>query len=189
LTPAIYDLAQALSDDSSLIPTWRNITDLGIKMADIQTVSVVIASASVVIAAVYYILQIRHQAKTRAIDLAIRMDSIFESREFLESWVIVRERKKEEYESVRSVDLRKWIPEMHIAGFFGALGVLVRKKLVDLDLACNLFPIVFAWENLKFYIEKVRTEYNTTAPYEEFEYLYDEAKRRQKKLHKQGVTK
>jgi len=153
----------------------------------LQTISIVIASAGVFIAAVYYILQIRHQAKTRSIDLAIRMDSIFESKEFLESWVTVREREKEEYDSLRVDNPRKWIPEMHIAGFFVALGVLVQKKLVDLDLACSLFPIITAWDKLGFYVEKVRTESGSTVHYEEFEYLYNEAKKRRQKLHKKGA--
>jgi len=159
-----------------------------VDMLSLQTISIVIASAGVFIAAVYYILQIRHQAKTRSIDLAIRMDSIFESREFLESWVTVREREKEEYDSLRTDNQRKWIPEMHIAGFFEALGVLVQKKLVDLDLVCNLFPIIGAWEKLRFYVEKVRMEYGSTEAYEVFEYLCNEAKKkRQQKLQKKGV--
>jgi len=48
----------------------------------LQTVSIVIASASVVIAAIYYVLQIRHQtkarqdtAKTRQADLLMRLYS------------------------------------------------------------------------------------------------------------------
>ena len=151
-------------------------------MVDLQTVSVTIASFSVVIAAVYYIIQIRHQAKTRSVDLTIRMEAIFESRDFLESWVTVRERKKEEYDSVGPDNVRKWMPEMHIAGFYSGLGILVRKKLVDLDLVCNLFPIIFSWEILRFYIESVRKKYNSTQLYEEFEYLYNEANKRAQKL-------
>ena len=43
-------------------------------MVDIQTVSIAIASAGVSAAAIYYILQLRHQTKIRQTDLAIRMN-------------------------------------------------------------------------------------------------------------------
>jgi hypothetical protein len=40
-------------------------------VVDIQTVSIAIASASIVVAVVYYILQIQHQKKVRQTDLII----------------------------------------------------------------------------------------------------------------------
>ena len=40
---------------------------------DIQTVSIAIASASVTLAAFYYIWQIRHQSKIRQTDLVIKI--------------------------------------------------------------------------------------------------------------------
>lgn len=154
------------------------------RMVDIQTVSVVIASAGVFAAAIYYILQIRHQAKTRAIDLAIRLDAIWESKDFLESWVTFRERETKEYDTVRLDNPRKWMAEMHIAGFFETLGFLVRKKLVNLELASDLFPIILTWDKLRFYVEKVREESNYRGIYQEVEYLYNEVKKRQQKLQK-----
>jgi hypothetical protein len=42
-------------------------------MVDIQTISVAIASADVLVAAIYYILQIRHQTTIRKTDLLIRL--------------------------------------------------------------------------------------------------------------------
>jgi hypothetical protein len=51
-------------------------------MVDIQTVSIVIASASVVVGVVYYALQIRHQAKMRQTDFIVRLYSTYGSKEF-----------------------------------------------------------------------------------------------------------
>jgi len=153
----------------------------------LQTISVAIASAGVFAAAVYYIFQIRHQAKTRAIDLAIRLDAIWESTDFLESWVTFRERETKEYDTYAIDNPRKWMAEMHIAGFFETLGFLVRKKLVDLELASNLFPIILTWDKLRFYVEKVRKESNYRGIYQEVEYLYNEVKNRRQKLQQEGV--
>jgi len=153
----------------------------------LQTVSIAVASTGVFVAAIYYILQIRHQAKTRAIDLAIRLDAIWESKDFLESWVTFRERETKEYDTLRLDNPRKWMAEMHIAGFFETLGFLVRKKLVNLELAYNLFPIILTWEKLRFYVEKVRKESNYKGVYQEVEYLYNEVKKRQQKLQQSKV--
>jgi hypothetical protein len=53
-------------------------------MVDIQTISIAIASAGVFGAAVYYVLQMRHQAKARQTDLIIRLYSLVGSKEFSE---------------------------------------------------------------------------------------------------------
>lgn len=51
-------------------------------MVDLQTVSVTVASASVVVAAIYYIFQVRHQRKTRDTELVMRLYAIFSKKEF-----------------------------------------------------------------------------------------------------------
>ena len=53
-------------------------------VVDIQTVSIAIASASVVAGVVYYALQIRHQAKMRQTDFIVRLYSTYGSKEFHE---------------------------------------------------------------------------------------------------------
>ena len=66
-------------------------------MVDIQTISIAIASASIVIAVVYYILQIRHQAMMRQIDLVMRLYERFSSNEFQVAWQKVRTSDVEKY--------------------------------------------------------------------------------------------
>jgi|GEM_PF-2961565 hypothetical protein len=51
-------------------------------MIDIQTVSIAIASAGVLIGVVYYILDMRHQSKVRKTDLVMRLYERFGSTEF-----------------------------------------------------------------------------------------------------------
>ena len=55
-------------------------------MVDIQTISIAIASASVVAGVVYYALQLRHQTKMRQTDLVMRLYSTYSSKEFLEAY-------------------------------------------------------------------------------------------------------
>ena len=51
-------------------------------MVDISTVSIVVASAGVFAAAIYYILQIRHQTKLRQTEMVMRLYATFGSAEF-----------------------------------------------------------------------------------------------------------
>jgi hypothetical protein len=51
-------------------------------MIDLQTVSIAIATTSVVIGVVYYIFQIRHQDKMRHLDLFMRLYSTWGSEDF-----------------------------------------------------------------------------------------------------------
>jgi hypothetical protein len=54
-------------------------------MVDVQTVSIAIASAGVFLAAIYYILQIRHQTRIKQTDLVMRLYSTLGSKEFWEA--------------------------------------------------------------------------------------------------------
>jgi hypothetical protein len=53
---------------------------------DLQTVSIVIATASVVVGVVFAILQLRDLVKTRQTDLIMRLCSRFGSEEFQKTW-------------------------------------------------------------------------------------------------------
>ena len=59
-------------------------------MVDVQTVSIAVASASVIVGVIYYVFQIRHQTKLRETDLFLRLNStMFANKEFLKDlWKI-----------------------------------------------------------------------------------------------------
>jgi hypothetical protein len=67
-------------------------------MVDIQTVSIAIASASVVAGVLYYTFQIRHQNKMRQTDLVMKLYSAFGSKEFLKTWEDVVKREARDYD-------------------------------------------------------------------------------------------
>ena len=50
-------------------------------MVDIQTISIAVASASVIAGVIYYILNLQHQKKMRQTDLVVRLYSAFSGRE------------------------------------------------------------------------------------------------------------
>ena len=111
-------------------------------MVDIQTVSIVIASASVVAGVVYYALQLRHQArarqdmvKTRQADLLMRSYSTYGSKEFQEALWTVHKLEFEDYNgylkkygstaSVTPANRAIWT----VSWFFNGIGLLLHSRL------------------------------------------------------------
>jgi hypothetical protein len=56
-----------------------------LQTVDVQTVSVVIAAANIVVGIVYYIFQVRHQTKTRDTDMVMRLYTHSGSKEVVEA--------------------------------------------------------------------------------------------------------
>jgi hypothetical protein len=145
---------------------------------DLQTASIVVASASVVAGIIYYSLQIRHQTKVSQTDLIIRLYSLVASKEFLDAWETVRNRKiesisqyKEKYGNFTEVS--------QVNTVLGELGMLLRRKLITVDLVYDLtggMPMI-AWEKLKPINEDVKK--NRGLESDSFDYLYNEMKKKE----------
>jgi len=160
-------------------------------MVDISTVSIVIASAGVFAAAVYYILQIRHQTRMRQTDLVMRLYSTYSSKEFWEAMnkFMTMEFKdyndyKKKYASPAGFPEKpESIAFATVSVFFHAVGILLYMKLIDINLAARLFPTtpIYTWEKMKPLVEGLRKERHPQL-YAEYEYLYNEMKKREQKL-------
>jgi len=144
-------------------------------MVDIQTISIAVASASVTLAAIYYVFQIRHQTRMRQTDLVIRLYSAVSSKEFLEAWEKFRDR---EFKSISDYK-KKYGSFLEVNQLFALLdevGVLLRRRLIDIELVNDLFG-----DAVKDIGEKVG-EYSKDRP--GFEYLHNELKKREQKLQR-----
>jgi hypothetical protein len=157
-------------------------------MVDVQTVSIVIASATVVAGTIYYAFQVRHQNKVRQTDLVMRLYATFSSNEFQDSWAEVRARASEfenmgdifEYEKkggLRERDVNQ------VCLFFEGIGILLQRKLVDTRMVEDLFggAVARAWEKVKTGVTKARQQLNDPTIYYYFEYLYNEMKKREQR--------
>jgi hypothetical protein len=162
-------------------------------MVDIQTVSVGIASASIVIGVVYYILQIQHQKRMRQTDLLMRIYSTFGSEEF---WTALTrtfnldfkdydEFVKKYYSTTTGfVDSPEIIGMSIVNVMFEEIGVLLNRKLIDLGLVDDLFGYVAIplWEKIRPAIEGMRKQFQSPRSLQQFEYLYNEMKKREQKF-------
>jgi len=156
-------------------------------LVDIQTVSIAIASASVVAGVVYYALQLRHQGKMRQTDLVIRLASDMRSREVVEAFVDVIGAEFKDYDDfVKKYGMpfsKNPVPLslLMVSNYFEQLGVLFSYKLIDARLVSQLFPITTAWEKIEPFVKGLRKEYQSQTYYEWFEYLYNEMQKREQK--------
>jgi hypothetical protein len=151
-------------------------------MVDIQTVSIAVASASVVIAAVYYIFQVRHQTRIRQTDLVMRLYSTRGSKEFQEAVKNVMTAKPENYKDYEN--WWEWSDFIEVLIFFEGIGILLHRKLIDIKLADDLFSTLIkaSWEKIRSVVENVRKYNSSPAIAEHFEYLYNEMQKREQKL-------
>ena len=149
-------------------------------MVDIQTVSIAIASAGVFLAAIYYILQIRHQTRMRQTDLLVSLFSTLMSKDWLEAWEKVRDRETLDYKDYKEKYGFVEVNEIYL--FLDQLGRLLQKGLIDLDLLpLETGQISAMWENLEPIIEGSRKKFNEPKVGQGFEYLYNELKKREQR--------
>jgi hypothetical protein len=104
-----------------------------LRLVDIQTVSIAVASASVVAGVIYYTLQIRNQSRMRQTDLTLRLYQQFGSKEFMNSWWQVITREEKDYnEYVKKYGATELL---QISTFFEGVGILLHRKLLHIDMA------------------------------------------------------
>jgi len=153
---------------------------------DISTLSVVVAAASVLVGVIFALMQLRDFVRTRQTDLVMRLYSAYGSREFQEAWVETLRLEFKDYNDY----LRKYGATSEkpvytsvnmVAAFFEGIGILLRRKLVNMDLVDDLFSsdIIITWQKMKPIVDGWRKHFNRPQISEWFEYLYNEMNRRE----------
>jgi hypothetical protein len=162
-------------------------------MLDIPSVSAVVAAIGVIIGVVFTVLELRNLVQQRQTALIMRLRSTWRNRELRESAVSVVNLKFKDYnefakkyplwEGVGAQEVRA-ISE--VCSFFDDVGVLLRRKLIDIRLVSDLFGswVRSYWEKVKPLIEGRRKDLNDPTIYMWFECLYNEMQKRQQQLAK-----
>ena len=156
-------------------------------MVDIQTISIAIASAGVLVAAIYYVLQIRHQKRMRQTDVLMRLYSTWVSEDLQKAGWAVMELEYKDYEDyVKKYGASGTLHNIlvwRVGHFFNGIGVLVQSQLADINLVDKLFGfyVIWLWEIMKPMVEGSRKQFNVPKSLEWFEYLYNEMKKREQR--------
>ena len=165
------------------------------RVVDIPTISIATASAGVFAAAIYYILQLRHQTRIRKTDLIIRLYSRLHSSEFDDAYPKIMSLEFKDYEdfvkkygrrhSGKSPEIEKAYST--VCGFFELVGTLLYRKHIDLGLVYDVFGIAMIkeiYEKTKPLRVGIRRELNDPNYGAGFEYLYNELLRKEPQLRK-----
>jgi hypothetical protein len=152
---------------------------------DVQTVSIVIASLGVLLAAIYYVLDIRHQSRLRQTESVIKLSPWFSmnAREVQEAVTQVCSIEYENYEdylekySEKAEDMTLKI----LGNYFEGIGILVYRKLVKADIVYDFWGDIIqsSWEKIQPLIADMRKDTGNPNTFRFWEYLHNEMKRKQ----------
>ena len=151
-------------------------------MLDIPSISAVVATIGVLVGVAFAYLEVRSLVRTRQTDLVVRLFSTFGSKEFQEAYEKVVAMDAKDFNEVVTKGYRGSL--ITVGVFFEGIGVLLRRKLVDIGLVYDLFrqSIKMLWETAKPVIEDAREQLNQPRWGEWFEYLYNETQKREQRL-------
>jgi hypothetical protein len=153
-------------------------------LAGVTEISAIVAAAGVLVGVVYYILDMRNQAKLRQTDIVMRLFSIFARDEFQQEYIRFLDLEVKDYDDfVKTYGLKG---VFKVFPLFEAVGILLNRKIISIDLVSQLFrqSIQLIWEKGKPIQEGMRKKYNQSTWGEWFEYLYNEMKKREQQLAK-----
>ncbi len=158
-------------------------------MVDLTEISAVVAAVGVLIGVAYYVLDLRHQNKVRQTDLIMRLHSESCSKEMVEAVHMLMETKFSNYEEF----VEKYGPVVSsqpvgiawgmVGSFYEGIGIMVHRKLADVDLIHELFPAQSVWKKMEPLVKGMREQYSVPELMVWFEYLYSELQKRDR----QGV--
>ena len=157
---------------------------------DIPTISVLIASASVVVSAVYFVLDNRHQRRIRKTESIIRLSPWFsiDAKEIQEAIGNVCSAEYTDYKDYLTKYAGK--PEQTslrlLGNYFEGIGLLVHMKLVEMDIVYNFWGDVAesVWDGNKEAINGMRKDIGTPYTFQYWEFLVKEVKKRNIALSK-----
>jgi len=107
----------------------------------------------------------------------MRLFSTFDSNEFQDEYIKFLGLKITDYDEYEKTYGLKGL--FKIFPFFEALGIMLNRKMVSLDLVDQMYSqsIQIMWEKSKPILEGLRKKHNQPKWGEWFEYLYDEVKK------------
>jgi len=162
-----------------------------LSMVDLTSISALLAAIGVIVGVVFAVLELRNLTKVRKTDLIIRLSPWFHigGIELTQMWNTVAHLDFKDYDDF----VKKYgepgdgtkpasLAIIVIGNFFNGLGILMQRKLMDINLIQAYFPVRLAWEKLEPIVKGFRKQSNWLDWLEYFEYLYNEIQKREQPL-------
>jgi hypothetical protein len=151
---------------------------------DVQTFSVVIASASVVAGAIYYMLETRHQRRERQTEAILKLSPWFslDAKELQEAISNVCAAEYTDYADYieKYADTPQYSSLKLLGNYFEGIGLLIYRNLVETDIVFDFWGdlSLSLWEGNEELIVAMRKESGTPTMFEYWEFLAKEMKKR-----------
>jgi hypothetical protein len=157
---------------------------------DVQTISVLIASISVIGGAVYYMLETRHQRKERQTESIIRLSPWFnmDAKTIQEAISNVCSTEYTDYKDY--VAKYAGTPEQTslklLGNYFEGVGMLIHMKLVEMDIVFNFWGDIAesVWDDNEEIVNGMRKDNGAQFTFQYWEFLVKEFKKRKITLNK-----
>jgi len=156
-------------------------------MVGITEISVIVAAAGVLVGLVYYVLDMRNQNKVRQMDMIMRLYSYYCSEEYSKAsgrYMATEFKDFEDFQQKYGVVGEHPVTTAFsiVLTFFEGVGVLLKRKLTNIELLHELFAVKMHWKKIEPIIEDVRKHFEEPRLFENFEYLYNETEKYEKRL-------
>jgi hypothetical protein len=155
---------------------------------DVTSISAIVAAAGVIVGVMLTLLELRHLGRQRQTDLIMNLHSQTCTKEFVEAYKKVLSLEFKEYDDFEkkygplNAEGPEQIAIMMCANFMEGIGVLLHRRLVDIEPLRELFPIEAGWRKLGPILIHSRKKSGNPETWQWFEYLYNEAKKREQTL-------
>jgi hypothetical protein len=156
-----------------------------IVMVDVQTISVVIAAASVVVGVITFIMNSRKEARQRQMEFMFwRLQRSEEQIEsfgdvlFVQDWKNWEDLQEKYSWSKNPKGRARWL---YYLTYYNTLGLTFKEQLFDPNLFFSIITpagILTAWRKYETIIPEIRRNSNNPNAWNGFEYLANETKRR-----------
>jgi len=120
----------------------------------------ILAALGVIVGVILTVVELRNLVKQRQTDLVMRLHSRFGTREFIDAWEKIRTIEFDDYNEYMK---KHGLSDVAIVGsFFEGIGVLLHRRLIDIDLVAELFreSSKMTWERTRPIVEGQRKQYN-----------------------------
>ncbi len=154
-----------------------------VDLAEIQTAYYMVAATGVLVAAVYYVMNMRATLQTRQAQLFMPIYAAYSSDEMAKAYTKIQEMEFKNYDEFMerygpNTDPEAFLANRKVNNWFEGIGVLVKRGLISPGFVDDLMSGVTIryWEKFRsYYLEyRVRNDWPQSA--EHVEYLYNQIK-------------
>ena len=159
----------------------------------LQTASYLIAALSFTITCAYYIMNLKNTQKNMQMTLETRQTQLFmqlfaqyNTKDFMNDFGKVAYQM--EYKDLADWEkkytptnsLEHWASWGRVGRFFDGVGILVKRRLIDLDLVVEELReiILYSWDKMSPWVYEVRSVMKSERTWENFEFLAVEARKK-----------